>query len=177
MAGRLMRSFLCGLLLCLAPVSGRTDAADEKPAHELTVQEMQAGGFVFDKGNRLVKDPRLKISVTPLFDTFRTQAPLNVSVGLQWSGPGLLEGRVLCDMYAFERYVGSWKSQELVVNDQKLSFPLLLPPSPLYNNHDQFNLRIAFETADRTILMDQRDLPIEPAWSRNFVVGAVAREA
>ncbi|HVJ69718.1 MAG TPA: hypothetical protein VM510_17205 [Caulifigura sp.] len=176
MAGRSLRTYLCALLAWIA-ASGKFCLGDEPAAPDLTVRQMQEGGYVFDKGTRLVKDPRLKISIIPMFETFRTQAPLNVSVRLQWTGTGLLEGRILCDMYAFERYVGSWKSHELAVNDQILSFPLILPPSPLYNDRDQFNLRIAFEAADRTIIMDQRDLPIESAWSRNYVVGVVAPQS
>ncbi|HVJ87904.1 MAG TPA: hypothetical protein VM452_19735 [Caulifigura sp.] len=176
MAGRLLRLAFLGLLFGVATLLPRIAAGEEQEAPEFTVRQMQEGGFVFDKGTRFVKDPRLKISMTPMFETFRTQAPLNVNVRLQWTGSGLLEGRVLCDMYAFERYVGSWKSHELAVNDQILSFPLTLPPSPLYNDRDLFNLRIAFEASDRTILMDQRDLPVESGWSRNLVVGIVAPE-
>jgi len=164
-----------GLVAVLSPLPTRAEDPP-KPDLDLTVSQMQAGGFVFDKGNRLVSDPRLKISFTPMFETFRSQAPLNLNVRLQWNGTGLLEGRLLCDIYAYERYVGSWKSHELAVNNEVLTFPLILPPSPLYNGRDPFNLRIAFEAADRTILMDQRDLPVESSWSRNFVVGVIAPE-
>ena len=152
--------------------------AEDKPPEptDLTVSQMRSGGFVFDKGTRLEKDPRLKISFTPMFETFRSQAPLNVNVRIQWTGSGLLTGHVLCDMYAFERYVGSWRSDEVVANQETLQFPLTLPSSPLYNERDLFDLRIAFETDDRTILMDPRDLPIESHWSRNYVVCVVAPE-
>ncbi|QDT57487.1 hypothetical protein Pan44_55560 [Caulifigura coniformis] len=164
-----------GLLILFSPHPGRGQETSGEDL-DLTVSQMQAGGFVFDKGTRLVSDPRLKISLTPMFETLRTQAPLNLNVRLQWNGSGLLEGRLLCDIYAAERYVGSWRSHELAVNNEVLSFPLTLPPSPLYNGRDPFNLRIAFEAEDRTILMDQRDLPVESTWSRNFVVGVVAPE-
>ncbi len=156
------------------PLPAHAQNADQAP--ELSASEAQKGGYVFDRGSRFVEDKRLKISIIPLFETFRSQAPLNVGVRLQWAGPGLLEGRMLVDLYANERYVGSWKSPDLAVNDQVLSFPMILPPSPLYDERDPYNLRIAFETEDRVILMDQRDLPVESGWSRNYVVGIVAPE-
>lgn len=176
MAGQLWQRAFGAAIVVLVTISGQACRAQDEDAPEFSVSQMQQGGFVFDKGTRLVEDPRLKISLIPLFETFRTQSPLNVSVRMQWSGPGLLEGRLLCDMYAFERYVGSWKSHEIAVNDQVLTFPLILPPSPLYNDRDLFNLRVAFEAPDRTIIMDQRDLPVESAWSRNYVVGIIAPE-
>ncbi len=176
MAGQFSQQVVRSLALAAALAAGPVCPAQEENPAVYSVSDMQAGGYVFDKGSRLITDPQLKISIVPMFETFRTQAPLNVMVRLQWNGPGLLEGRVLCDMYAFERYVGSWKSHEVAVNQEILSFPLTLPPSPLYNDRDLFNLRIAFETADRTIVMDQRDLPIKSGWSRNFVVGVVAPE-
>jgi hypothetical protein len=174
MAKVALRDVLAALaLLAAIPVSG----ADPLPeSMNVDVSQMRAGGFVFDKGSRLVKDPRLKISFTPMYETFRSQAPLNVNVRVQWTGPGLLTGHILCDMYAFQRYVGSWRSDEVVANQETLEFPLTLPSSPLYNERDLFDLRIAFEADDRTILMDPRDLPIESHWSRNYVVGVVAPE-
>jgi len=172
-----IRSFrvLFAAIAIVAAIPAFAEDRVERPI-DVTVGQMQAGGYVFDKGNRLVTDPRLKISFTPLFETFRTQAPLNINVRLQWTGTGLLEGRVLCDVYAAEQYVGSWRSHEIAVNQEVLQFPLILPPSPLFNDRDPFNLRIAFEAEDRTILMDQRDLPIESGWARNYVVGVVTPE-
>ena len=161
------------LLTAAGPARGQV--LEEGPL--ITVSEAKAGGYVFDKGSRFVEDPRMKVSMIPLFETFRSQAPLNVMVRMQWGGGSLLQGRVLCDIYAYEKYVGSWRSDEVAVNEQVLTFPLILPPSPLYNEQNPFNLRIAFETADRTILMDQRDLPIESAWSREFITGVIAPDS
>ncbi|OAI53680.1 hypothetical protein AYO47_04265 [Planctomyces sp. SCGC AG-212-M04] len=183
----LVKRIMCGQLahrafgIALAALAVLTAfpslAADKVPQPvNLDVSQMRAGGFVFDKGTRLEKDPRLKISFTPMYETFRSQAPLNVNVRIQWTGTGLLAGHILCDMYAYQRYIGSWRSDEIVANQETLEFPLTLPSSPLYNERDLFDLRIAFETDDRTILMDPRDLPIESHWSRNYVVGVVTPE-
>lgn len=176
MLGQILKHAVPILFAILALRESRPALAADKPPEttNLTVSQMQAGGYVFDKGNRLVTDPRLKISFTPMFETFRSQAPLNCNVRIQWTGGGLIQGRILCDFYASERYVGSWKSDEVAANEETLVFPLTLPSSPLYNERDLYNLRIAFETEDRTIIMDQRDLPIESGWARNYVVGVVA---
>jgi hypothetical protein len=141
---------------------------------EPSVGNAQYGGFVSELPGPFVKDPQLKMSIVPQFQTLRGQAPLNCLVRMQWDGPGLLEGRVLCDIYADNRYIGSWKSLDVAINQQVSSFPLMLPPCPLENDKAAFALRAVFQTEDRLIPIDPRDLPVQARWSRQYVLGVIA---
>jgi hypothetical protein len=143
-------------------------------AAEPSVGSAQVGGFVSELPGPFVKDPLLKMSIVPQFQALRGQAPLNCLVRMQWDGPGLLEGRVLCDLYADEKYIGSWKSSDVAINQQVSSFPLMLPPCPLDNDKAAYALRAVFQAEDRVIRIDPRDLPAQPRWSRQFVLGVIA---
>lgn len=141
---------------------------------EPSVGSAQTGGFVAELPGPFVKEPLLKMSIVPQFQTLRGQAPLNCLVRMQWDGPGLLEGRILCDLYADDQYIGSWKSSDVAINQQVSSFPLMLPPSPLDNDKAAYALRAVFQTEERVIRIDPRDLPAQARWSRQYVLGVIA---
>jgi hypothetical protein len=141
---------------------------------EPSVGNAQRGGFVSELGGPFVKDPQLKMSFVPQFQMLRGQGPLNCLVRLQWDGPGLLEGRLVCDIYAGEVYVGSWKSSDVAINQQVSSFPVMLPPCPLDNDKAAYAVRAVFQTEDRLIQIDARDIPVQPRWGRQYVLGVIA---
>jgi hypothetical protein len=167
--GRLRRNWPIGLALVLLARSPLW--AD--PA----VESAQRGGFASEVRAEAELDPRLKMSVVPQFQTLRGQAPLNCFVRFQWQGAGLLEGRALFDIYGGDKYIGSWLSPEVALNDQVFVFPLMLPPAPLNSGKTPYTVQVLFQTETGLIRLDPRDLAAEPIWSRRYLVGIVVPAA
>lgn len=164
-------------LAVLAGCGGSPESGSAGLNSNAQVALAHVGGFVLETPGRVETDPLLKMSIGPQFEVLRGQAPMNCSVRLLWNGPGLLEGRLLCDFYAGSKYVGSWKSPELAINDQTYVLPLMLPPSPLNDGRVGYAIRAIFQTEDRLIVLDPRDLPAPARWHRQYVMGLIVPES
>ncbi|MBX3437765.1 MAG: hypothetical protein KF861_09760 [Planctomycetaceae bacterium] len=120
-------------------------------------------------------DTRLRLTVNPQFGAIRGQAPLPLSVTLNWSEASLLEGRLQLKWYVDRTHLGTYVLPETSLSLNSITRTILLPPVIMPYDSAVFSVQGEFHTSTQVYDLDTHDVAVPLDWRRTFVV-ALCRE-
>lgn len=117
--------------------------------------------------------PPLRLSLRPVVDMLRSNAPMLFDARLTWNSSRLLEGRLVLDLYVGRQQVASLRSRDVVLAEGQTILPVMFPPAVLADESVVCTAQARFESLEGVIDLGNHDLAPPVERRRVLVAGIV----